>query len=70
VKDVFATAVIGGISLDGGRGMLFGALTGILLLQVVENRAHVPSFWIKAVYGGIVLLALIISRFAGDKPQT
>jgi simple sugar transport system permease protein len=30
----------------------------------------VPSFWIKAVYGGIVLLALIISRFAGDKPQT
>jgi simple sugar transport system permease protein len=70
---VFAAAVIGGISLDGGRGTLFGALTGIPLLQVVENlltRAHVPSFWIKAVYGGIILVALIISQFAGGKPQT
>jgi simple sugar transport system permease protein len=30
----------------------------------------VPSFWIKAVYGGIILVALIISQFAGGKPQT
>jgi simple sugar transport system permease protein len=29
---VFAAAVIGGISLDGGKGTMFGALTGVLLL--------------------------------------
>ncbi|WP_020666730.1 ABC transporter permease [Amycolatopsis nigrescens] len=70
---VFAAAVIGGISLDGGRGTMFGALTGVLLLAVVENLltlAQVPSFWIQAVYGGIILVALMIARFTGGKPQT
>lgn len=70
---VFAAAVIGGISLDGGRGTMFGALTGVLLLGVVQNMlnlAQVPAFWIQAIYGGIILIALMISRFAGGKPQT
>ncbi|MBN6037186.1 ABC transporter permease [Amycolatopsis sp. 195334CR] len=70
---VFAAAVIGGISLDGGRGTMFGALTGVLLLAVVENLltlAQVPSFWIQALYGGIILIALMIARFTGGKPQT
>ena len=34
---VFAAAVIGGISLDGGKGTMFGALTGVLLLGVVST---------------------------------
>jgi simple sugar transport system permease protein len=70
---VFAAAVIGGISLDGGRGTMFGALTGVLLLAVVENLltlAQVQSFWIQAVYGGIILLSLMLARFTGGKPQT
>jgi len=70
---VFAAAVIGGISLDGGRGTMFGALTGVLLLAVVENLltlAQVPSFWIQAVYGAIILVSLMLARFAGGKPQT
>jgi simple sugar transport system permease protein len=73
VFTVFAAAVIGGISLDGGKGTMFGALTGVLLIGVVQNLltlAQVSSFWITAVYGGIILIALIISRFAGGKPQT
>ena len=44
---VFAAAVIGGISLDGGKGTMFGALTGVLLLGVVQNLltlAQVPSY--------------------------
>ncbi len=34
---VFAAAVIGGISLNGGRGRLLGALTGVLLLGILQN---------------------------------
>src|SRR6266436_10421140 len=34
---VFAAAVIGGISLDGGRGRMVGALTGVILLALVQN---------------------------------
>jgi simple sugar transport system permease protein len=68
---VFAAAVIGGISLDGGKGTMFGALTGVLL-GVVGNLltlAQVPSFWIQAIYGAIILGSLMIARFAGGQSQ-
>lgn len=64
-ETVFAAAVIGGIALDGGKSTMSGALTGVLLLGVVQNLltlAQVPSFWIQAVYGGIILVALMIAR--------
>lgn len=69
---VFAAAVIGGISLDGGRGTMFGALTGVLLLGVVQNvltLAQVPSFWIQAIYGAIILGALMVARIASGTGQ-
>jgi len=69
---VFAAAVIGGIALDGGKGTMFGALTGVLLLGVVQNLltlAQVPSFWIQAIYGAIILGSLMVARFAGGQAQ-
>ena len=30
IFEVFAATVIGGVSMNGGRGSLFGALTGVL----------------------------------------
>ncbi|MET8636891.1 ABC transporter permease [Streptomyces sp. NPDC004074] len=69
---VFAAAVIGGISLDGGRGTMFGALTGVLLLGVVKTMltmAQVQSFWIDAIYGGIILAALMIARVTTGRAQ-
>ncbi|GHH71416.1 ABC transporter permease [Streptomyces sulfonofaciens] len=69
---VFAAAVIGGISLDGGKGTMFGAVTGVLLLGVVNNMlqlAQVPAHWIQAIYGGIILLALVIARVTTGRAQ-
>ncbi|MFF0014288.1 ABC transporter permease [Streptomyces sp. NPDC005374] len=69
---VMAAAVIGGLSLDGGKGTMFGALTGVLLLGVVQNLltlAQVPSFWIQAIYGGIILVALMIARVTTGRAQ-
>ena len=34
---VFAAAVIGGVSLNGGKGSMFGAFTGVLLLFMIQN---------------------------------
>lgn len=73
ILQVFAAAVIGGVSLDGGKGTLVGALTGVLLLSSVSsllNYAHVTAEWQGAIYGAIILVALIIARYAGGKPQT
>ncbi|MEU8694940.1 ABC transporter permease [Streptomyces sp. NPDC048665] len=69
---VFAAAVIGGISLNGGKGTMFGAFSGILLLFMIQNvltLAGVPAQWIGALNGLIILVALTISRITGGKVQ-
>jgi simple sugar transport system permease protein len=69
---VFAAAVIGGVSLNGGRGTVFGAFTGILLLYMIQNvltLAGVPAQWIGALNGAIILVALIISRITSGQAQ-
>ena len=69
---VFAAAVIGGVSLSGGRGTVFGAFTGVLLLYTIQNvltLAGVPAQWIDALNGGIILVALILSRVTSGKAQ-
>jgi simple sugar transport system permease protein len=69
---VFAAAVIGGISLNGGKGRLLGALTGVLLLGILQNvltLAEIPAFWIDAVYGAIILVALVLSRVTGGTSE-
>ncbi|MEV7805541.1 ABC transporter permease [Microbispora sp. NPDC088329] len=69
---VFAAAVIGGVSLNGGKGTVFGAFTGILLLYMIQNvltLAGVPAQWIQALNGAIILTALAISRLTGGKSQ-
>ena len=69
---VFAAAVIGGVSLNGGRGTIFGAFTGILLLYLIQNvltLAGVPAQWIDALNGTIILLALIVSRITSGQAQ-
>ena len=70
---VFAAAVIGGINLNGGEGRLFGALTGVILLGILQNLltlSQIAAFWVDAVYGAIILLSLIIARLSGQKPRT
>lgn len=69
---VFAAAVIGGISLGGGKGSVFGAFTGILLLYLIQNvltLGGVPAQWIGALNGAIILIALALSRVTGGKAQ-
>jgi simple sugar transport system permease protein len=69
---VFAAAVIGGVSLNGGKGSMFGAFTGVLLLFMIQNvltLAGVPAQWIGALNGAIILIALVVSRITGGKAQ-
>jgi ribose/xylose/arabinose/galactoside ABC-type transport system permease subunit len=67
---VFAAAVIGGISLAGGRGRLIGALSGVILLAILSNiltLSNIATFWIDASFGAIILIALIVSSVAGQR---
>jgi ribose/xylose/arabinose/galactoside ABC-type transport system permease subunit len=60
---VMAAAVIGGVSLQGGRGTMIGALGGVLLLSTIDrglNLMKVSVFWIKVIQGLIIMLAMFI----------
>ena len=56
-------AVIGGIPLTGGRGNVWGTLTGVLLLGIIGNGLnllHVDASWQYVVTGLIIIIAVII----------
>jgi simple sugar transport system permease protein len=67
---VMAACVIGGISLNGGRGTAVGACTGVILLGTVLNiltLSQIQSFWIDATYGLIIILALMMTIFTTER---
>lgn len=71
---VMAAAVIGGISLQGGRGTMLGALGGVLLLSTIDrglNLMSVSVFWVKVIQGLIIMFAMFIDaqRVRYRKPQ-
>jgi ribose transport system permease protein len=62
-----AGAVLGGVSLSGGRGGLLGAAAGGAVLFLVQNLlslAHVSAFYAQIAYGVILLAALALNGIA------
>lgn len=62
-----AAAVIGGISLFGGRGGLSGTIIGAFVLTIIGNLVFVlsvSSYWQPIVSGVILLVAVLASSLA------
>ena len=67
---MFAAAVIGGVSLRGGRGNMLGAACGVVLLGLVQNildLGNVSNYWIIAINGSVILFALLMARVIGGE---
>ena len=61
--NVIAAVVVGGTSLFGGRGTIWGTLIGALIIGVLNNSLnllHVEHFWQKVVLGLVILLAALL----------
>jgi rhamnose transport system permease protein len=59
---VIAAEVVGGVAISGGRGNLWGAFAGLLLLACVSPaliHLHIEAYWEKAIQGAIILLAVV-----------
>jgi rhamnose transport system permease protein len=64
--DVITAAVVGGVSIDGGRGRIVGTLLGVLLIH--ETRQFVDWHWQRSeltliVIGSLLILAVLGHRF-------
>ena len=60
---VIAAVVVGGTSLSGGRGKVFGTLIGAFIIAVIQNGMNltgVQSYTQKVVLGVVLLLAVLL----------
>jgi ribose transport system permease protein len=68
--NIIAAAVIGGASLNGGSGTIFGAILGMALLSVVTSSLillDVSVYWQDMIKGCILLAAVSIDHFLHRK---
>lgn len=62
--DVIAACVIGGVSLNGGRGSVVGVFLGSLTIAIIGKALPligVSQFWQNAIKGVIILFAVILN---------
>jgi len=62
---VIAAVVIGGASLFGGVGTIFGTFLGLLFLAIVNNAlfmAGVSAYWHDIVNGAMLLMAVLVGE--------
>jgi len=63
--DSIAAVVIGGTSLSGGRGSVWGTVLGCLIIGVLNNGLfllNVSPFWQQVIKGLVILLAVAIDK--------
>ena len=65
--DSIAAVVIGGTSLSGGRGSIFGTVLGCLIIGILNNGLvllNVLPFWQQVIKGFVILAAVALDRIS------
>jgi ribose transport system permease protein len=63
--DAIAAVVIGGTSLRGGKGRIWGTVVGVVLLTLIANMMtayRIDTNWQGLVRGGVILIAVLLQR--------
>jgi len=71
--DTIAAVVIGGGSLSGGEGSVFGSLIGALIMTVIRSgcsQMGLPNWVQEIVTGGIIVIAVALDRLRHRTPQS
>jgi len=68
--DSIAAVVIGGTSLNGGRGTIMGTVLGCLIIGVLNNGLvllEVSPFWQQVIKGLVILIAVAVDKMGARK---
>ena len=63
---VITCVLVGGTSIQGGRGTIFGTVVGVALLGLISTfliflkLGEALSFWERAIQGTVILAAVLI----------
>ena len=62
--EVIAAVVVGGVSTNGGKGTVIGALLGAVMINLLQQSLLrwlvISNFWVEAVLGMLILIAVTI----------
>lgn len=70
---VIAAVIIGGASLMGGAGTVWGTLIGVVFLGVLGNGMtllNISEYWQHVVQGGLILAAVLINQAPAGRRGT
>jgi rhamnose transport system permease protein len=63
---VIAAVVVGGVNIFGGSGTIQGAVLGAIVLGTLQNALNIlniSQFWLQAMYGAAIILAVVLDAF-------
>jgi simple sugar transport system permease protein len=64
--DIIAAVVLGGTSLTGGRGTVWGTLLGVWMIYLIRNSLvlmRIPSYWDSVVIGLVIVVSTGINSY-------
>jgi rhamnose transport system permease protein len=67
---VIAACVVGGVTIAGGSGTVWGAFLGAILLQSITRTIGafgIPQFWQQAFNGALIILAIAFDRYLNSR---
>jgi simple sugar transport system permease protein len=70
--DIIAAVVLGGASIFGGRGSVFGTVLGVVLVQLINNNLvllGIPSTWQRAAVGVLLLLGVGVQAVGASRAR-
>lgn len=71
--EAIAAVIIGGTSLQGGKGSIIGTVIGALIMSLLTNGLQImsiPQGWQKVVVGVVILIAVFVDMVRRKRQES